>query len=387
MNRSSPKSGYRNSESHQRSPDRAMPVRAYMLDIVADGLGNCSGIVYGIQAGRSDRRNIIISSLECRPGLTAVASLDGRKGLPRLEPDGCGSWALTMDGGPRVPVQEMRWSHDYAARLAGVIDASALGTQRAVIVGTGSVGSPIALHLTRAGIGSLILCDPDRVELVNLCRSGFTVDQIGLPKVEALAQHALLANPAIDLRLFPCEYSDALDEHPDAFEGADVIISCATNAVGFRIAADWHRRVPIIYPALHRRAASGEIFVSLGAAQACFACYRKQAHRAAEERAPSWNYDSAEGELTAEPGLGADISVITSVASSIAINILAGAADRALGGNLLLVGNRAGAMFDAPFETRWADVTRDPACPYHDERSTLPPDEPSILDTLPEATP
>jgi len=361
-----------------------MTSNVYLLDTIVDCLGNTSGMLYGYHSESGNRRCTIICSLEPRPGLVPVASLEAGQDLPHLIPDGNGGWSLQAQDRGSVPTTILRFSHDYGMRMAGVVDATILGSKRALIVGTGSIGSPLALQLARAGVGALTLCDPDRVELPNLCRSGFSVDQLGMPKVEALAELVLRANPAINLQLLDRSLSDALDEDPNAVGMPDIIIAAATNAVGFHIAAEYHRAVPIIFPALHRRAASGEIFVSSGMSSACFACYRGLVHRAAESTAQSWNYDSAEGELQAEPGLGADIGHVVTIAASIAINILTGADGRTFGGNLLLVGNRAGGMFDDAYSSRWANVMRDDACPYHSPIGEWRGGH-SALDSLPEA--
>ena len=66
-----------------------------------------------------------------------------------------------------------------------------------MIVGTGSVGSYMAEKLVRAGVGELVLIDPDLVEIHNLTRSTFKAADIGRPKVEALKEHLLGINPYV----------------------------------------------------------------------------------------------------------------------------------------------------------------------------------------------
>ena len=57
------------------------------------------------------------------------------------------------------------------------------------ICGLGGLGSNIAIHLARAGIGKLILIDFDRVDITNLHRQQYKASQIGLYKTEALAEN------------------------------------------------------------------------------------------------------------------------------------------------------------------------------------------------------
>ena len=75
--------------------------------------------------------------------------------------------------------------------------------QRAVIAiaGCGGLGSNAAVMLARAGVGRLIVADPDRVEPENLNRQHFFRSDVGRLKVQALADHLQAINPDIDLVL------------------------------------------------------------------------------------------------------------------------------------------------------------------------------------------
>jgi sulfur carrier protein ThiS adenylyltransferase len=65
------------------------------------------------------------------------------------------------------------------------------------IAGAGGLGSPIAAALARSGIGKLVVADYDVVEPSNLNRQMYFIDQIGLPKVEALAATLARINPGV----------------------------------------------------------------------------------------------------------------------------------------------------------------------------------------------
>lgn len=67
------------------------------------------------------------------------------------------------------------------------------------IAGAGGIGSNIAWILIRAGIGRLVIADFDSVELPNLNRQFYFMDQIGYPKVEALGHNLRLINPEADV--------------------------------------------------------------------------------------------------------------------------------------------------------------------------------------------
>lgn len=59
---------------------------------------------------------------------------------------------------------------------------------RVAVCGLGGLGSNVAIALARAGVGQLHLMDFDRVDLTNLNRQQYLVDQLGRYKTEALAE-------------------------------------------------------------------------------------------------------------------------------------------------------------------------------------------------------
>ena len=58
---------------------------------------------------------------------------------------------------------------------------------RVAIAGLGGLGSNVAIALTRIGVGHLHLLDFDRVDLTNLNRQQYFLDQVGRYKTEALS--------------------------------------------------------------------------------------------------------------------------------------------------------------------------------------------------------
>jgi len=97
------------------------------------------------------------------------------------------------------------------------------------IAGAGGLGSAIAVALARIGVGTLILADFDVVEPSNLNRQQYFIDQIGLPKVDALAENLARINPYVrvaahNLRLTPGNIPQLfaeVDVLTEAFDGAD----------------------------------------------------------------------------------------------------------------------------------------------------------------------
>ncbi len=97
------------------------------------------------------------------------------------------------------------------------------------IAGCGGLGSAVAVALARIGVGQLIIADFDVVEPSNLNRQQFFVDQIGLPKVQALKENLSRINPfvrveALDLRLnaenIPALFA-TVNVMVEAFDAAD----------------------------------------------------------------------------------------------------------------------------------------------------------------------
>jgi molybdopterin/thiamine biosynthesis adenylyltransferase len=104
-----------------------------------------------------------------------------------------------------------------------------LATARVLIVGVGALGCPAAWHLASAGVGGLILVDPDAVELSNLHRQMLHgADAIGTPKVASAAARLGHAWPALRIET----HAEALTAHncERLFAPADFVID-ATDGV------------------------------------------------------------------------------------------------------------------------------------------------------------
>ena len=96
------------------------------------------------------------------------------------------------------------------------------------IAGCGGLGSNAAVALARAGVGRLILVDPDTVELSNLNRQHFFQSDVGRVKVEALADHLKAVNPEIELVLHRIELTP--ENTAGIFGDADLLIEAFDRA-------------------------------------------------------------------------------------------------------------------------------------------------------------
>ena len=66
------------------------------------------------------------------------------------------------------------------------------------ICGLGGLGSNIAVSLARAGVGRLILIDFDKVDITNLHRQQYKMNQVGIPKAEALLENLKEIAPYVE---------------------------------------------------------------------------------------------------------------------------------------------------------------------------------------------
>lgn len=120
------------------------------------------------------------------------------------------------------------------------------------IAGAGGLGSNIAVALTRAGIGKLIITDHDIVSNSNLTRQQFFLKQVGLPKVSALKDNLRQISPYTDVSVYNVSVSPVNLE--SLFKQADILIEAFDDAGEKQMLIEtWQT----LYPARYIIAASG----------------------------------------------------------------------------------------------------------------------------------
>jgi sulfur-carrier protein adenylyltransferase/sulfurtransferase len=121
------------------------------------------------------------------------------------------------------PVPAFSYDEAFSRNLGWMTEGEQQTLRRkcVAIAGMGGVGGAYLLTMARLGVGGFRIADLDRFELVNFNRqAGATLDSLGRPKVEVMAERARQINPELRIESFGEGISEA---NLDAFlAGADV---------------------------------------------------------------------------------------------------------------------------------------------------------------------
>jgi len=138
--------------------------------------------------------------------------------------------------------------------------AARLRQKTILIIGCGSVGGGIAVQLAQAGIGRLILADPDILKWPNIGRHVLGGTAVGQAKATALAEKLRVDLPHIDVIGHTLDADTLLREHSEVVAQADLIVS-ATGSWNADTRIDaWQRTArrpaPILYGWLEAHASA-----------------------------------------------------------------------------------------------------------------------------------
>lgn len=179
--------------------------------------------------------------------------------------------------------QLLRYSRHILLPEIGVEGQQKLLDARALVIGAGGLGSPAAMYLAAAGIGTIALADGDTVDLTNLQRQVMHVtSSVGRKKVDSGRETLARLNPgtqviALDSRL----EGDVLDVEVAL---ADVILDCSDNFAtrhAINRACVKHRK-PLVSGAAIRFDAQVAVFDLRGEECPCYHCLFPE-HGEAEE--------------------------------------------------------------------------------------------------------
>ncbi len=150
---------------------------------------------------------------------------------------------------------------DRQNRVAG-FSTDAVRKKTAAGVGAGGLSAGFLPLLVRKGVGKLVICDDDLVELSNLNRQAFYREDLYKPKAFRLAKNAaregFLGTTCIGHYVaFGPESAELLSE------GIDVAIVAVDNDSTRAFASQFFRKrkIPVIFTAVNRRANYGYVFV------------------------------------------------------------------------------------------------------------------------------
>lgn len=130
----------------------------------------------------------------------------------------------------RVMTPEMveRYSRHLIMPQVGSIGQRAIINSRVLIIGAGGLGSPVALYLALAGVGTIGIVDFDTVDRTNLQRQILHVNaSIGRPKVESAKETLLAHNPNIEV--ITHEEPITSDNAFRIIEQYDIVVNGADN--------------------------------------------------------------------------------------------------------------------------------------------------------------
>ena len=237
------------------------------------------------------------------------------------------------------PEEVERYARHLVLSEVGGPGQQRLKAATVVIVGAGGVGSPAALYLAAAGIGTLRIIDGDTVSLSNLQRQIlFDTADIDRPKVEAAAGRLEAINPHV--RIEALNRPLTAETAASVIAGADVVLDGTDDFETRHLvnAACVAANLPLVSGALGRW--TGQVGVFAG--RPCYRCLVPDS--------------PADAETCARVGVvGALAGVIGAMAALEAIKLITGAGQPLTGRLMLYDGLSA--------ISRTVTVLADPACP------------------------
>ena len=121
-----------------------------------------------------------------------------------------------------------RYSRHLILKEIGVRGQKKLLAARVLVIGAGGLGSPAAMYLAAAGVGTIGIVDDDVVDLSNLQRQIIHgTGNVGMPKVESAAETVTSINP--DVTVKPYHIRVSAGNIAELIAGYDVIVDAADN--------------------------------------------------------------------------------------------------------------------------------------------------------------
>ena len=249
------------------------------------------------------------------------------------------------------PDELLRYSRHTLLPEFGTQGQERLKSGKVLIVGAGGLGSPAALYLAAAGVGTLGLVDFDVVDVTNLQRQVlYGTSDVGRPKLDVAAARLRDINPLITINIHPEAFSAG--NARELVRGYDVVLDGTDNFPTRYLVNDAcvMERRPNVYGSVFRFEGQAAVFSAPNGP--CYRCLHPEPPPA------GLIPNCAEGGV-----LGVLPGVIGTIQATEAIKLLTGIGEP-LVGKLLL--------YDA-LRMRFRQITlpRDPECPICGDAPTI----------------
>jgi molybdopterin/thiamine biosynthesis adenylyltransferase len=249
--------------------------------------------------------------------------------------------------------QLLRYARHILLDEFGIEGQEKLLASTALVVGAGGLGSPAAMYLASAGVGTIILADHDTVEISNLQRQILhQTSRLGALKAESGRDTLLALNPEITVETRTVRLAgDMLDAQ---IAQVDVVLDCTDNFAtrhAINRACVKHNK-PLVSGAAIRFEGQISVFDPRDATAPCYHCLFPEA-------------EDLEAATCASTGVFSPlVGIIGSMQAAEALKVLSHVG-QSLKGQLLIL--------DA-FEMDWhrVRVKRDPGCPVCATRVAVP---------------
>ncbi|HYT29835.1 MAG TPA: molybdopterin-synthase adenylyltransferase MoeB [Actinomycetota bacterium] len=260
---------------------------------------------------------------------------------------------MSSNGFPTFTEDEvLRYSRHIILPKIGGAGQRKLLDAKVLCVGAGGLGSPVAMYLAAAGVGTLGIVDFDRVDLTNLQRQLLhDTDDVGRPKVASAIERLEGINPTIDY--VPHDTVLTSDNAMDILSGYDVVVDGSDNFPVRYLVNDATQMLgtPLVYGSIYQFEGQASVFLP-GQGTPCYRCLFPQPPPPGA--VPSCSEAGVFGVL---PGIVGSIQAVE------AIKVITGIGTP-LVGRLLL--------FDAlDMEFTSVKLRWDPACPVCGEDPTV----------------
>jgi len=157
--------------------------------------------------------------------------------------------------------QKQRYSRHTLLPEVGEEGQARLLDSKVLLIGAGGLGSPAALYLAAAGVGTLGIVDFDVVDASNLQRQILhNVDRIGQAKVDSAREMLQALNP--DVKIEPYRERLSADNVLDILSGYDVVLDGGDNFPTRYLVNDasLHLRIPVVHGAIFRFEGQASVF-------------------------------------------------------------------------------------------------------------------------------